>query len=533
MGRVVDILVRDLEGLLASLGRDGGAIGPSVYDTAMVARLAPPDEGPEPALEWLSSQQYPDGGWGSPAYPVGRHLPTLAAVLALGSSRTRSARTRDARNAGLAFLREQESRWNRVPDDLPIAMELTFPALVREASILGVELGEEPFRSLDAIGEEKRRFIRAIPLEPGTPPAYAWEALGLQPSTHLLDQVGSVGTSPAATAKWLSLTADREGLASQRRAAAAFLRVASRATGTGVPGVVPHAHPVNRFEQIFSLFAVLSAGLFDLPSIAAPRDAILDELQAAMRPEGIGYADVFTADGDDTACAVAVLSAAGRTPGFGPILRFHAQDRFQAYRGERNPSPSLNAHALCALSLVEESLSRQRPSSVRDADSDLDESATRGGAVRQAREGARRFLLARQHPRGHFPEDKWHSSWVYTTYRAALALRPGDDRAALEKMLSALRDNQREDGSFGAERSTRFETAQGLLTLRALRKKGVSTGDTDARIERANEYLLARYRPFHFEEEPLWIGKEVFSMPRIDRAVELAALLARAIERDA
>ena len=56
---VVDMLLTDLRHLILDLGKDGGLIGPSIYDTAQVVRLAPPSSDVRPALEWLIAQQQP------------------------------------------------------------------------------------------------------------------------------------------------------------------------------------------------------------------------------------------------------------------------------------------------------------------------------------------------------------------------------------------------------------------------------------------------------------------------------------------
>lgn len=45
MDRITDILLTDLRHLIADLGKGGGMISPSIYDTAQVLRMAPPGRG--------------------------------------------------------------------------------------------------------------------------------------------------------------------------------------------------------------------------------------------------------------------------------------------------------------------------------------------------------------------------------------------------------------------------------------------------------------------------------------------------------
>lgn len=93
----------DLRYLIADLGKHGGAISPSIYDTAYVFRTAPNTVDQSLVLNWLFSQQQPDGGWGNTASPRARDLPTLATILALHPY-TGQIHIRDSVEAGLAFL---------------------------------------------------------------------------------------------------------------------------------------------------------------------------------------------------------------------------------------------------------------------------------------------------------------------------------------------------------------------------------------------------------------------------------------------
>ncbi|WP_257445872.1 prenyltransferase/squalene oxidase repeat-containing protein [Archangium lipolyticum] len=125
------------------LGKLDGVISPSIYDTAQLLRFEPPanPDDVEKLVDWLLRQQQPDGGWGgeegSDSLP--RHVPTLAAVLALHEKapESRKAQAQAAVSRGIGFLRWTAKVWRRdsagsLPDDIPVAAELTLPLLLSD-----------------------------------------------------------------------------------------------------------------------------------------------------------------------------------------------------------------------------------------------------------------------------------------------------------------------------------------------------------------------------------------------------------------
>ena len=151
----------ELHSLIADLGKKGGLLSPSVYDTAQVLRLYPPSEGVELGLTWLRSQQQIDGGWGDPAIPLSRHAPTLAAVLAFQTYQSQFVGAENCIDIGMRFLREHAPEWSVAHvDEFPVGVELTFPKLIEEAIDVGLEVPSLPYQDLFAIGNAKRRKNR-------------------------------------------------------------------------------------------------------------------------------------------------------------------------------------------------------------------------------------------------------------------------------------------------------------------------------------------------------------------------------------
>jgi hypothetical protein len=496
MQRTVDILLTDLRHLIGDLGKNGGLIGPSIYDTAQVLRFAPPEAGIGPALDWLQEQQHADGGWGDPAVPGARDVPTLAAVLALHTYGKRKT-TKVALHAALSFLRQQAAHWaGALPDSIPVGMELLLPRLIEEAAQAGLKVSAAPYRELLALGRRRRQLIARLGARAAVPAAHSWESWGSEPLLELLDDTGGVGHSPAATAAWLRAAGESDELLGARAVAGSYLERASAATGIDIPGVVPTVWPINRFEQSFGLYMLLVAGLLDHPAL---RDAVgvqIDELERAMRPAGLGMSDIFLPDGDDTAAALAVLRAMGRPIDFGVMQGFSQGDHFCAYMGELQPSVSVTAHAAHTLAL----LGWEHTSALA-------------------------YLIERQTPDGRWMGDKWNGSWLYTTSQVLVALRGMIHQDALRLAADAILTDQLPDGSWGARGSTAEETAYAVLALRTLLREGIVNGAGHEALARAERWMLNQYRPFSADPFPCWLGKEMYRPLRLARLVELVATL--------
>ncbi|NJM05395.1 hypothetical protein HC891_02990, partial [Candidatus Gracilibacteria bacterium] len=348
MSYIVDILLTALRHTIADLGKQGGRQSVSIYDTAQVIRFSTDNEAPWPALEWLLTQQEADGGWGNPAVPRARDVPTLTAVLALHRHALRRS-TREAIQAGVNFLRRQTQVWSGpLPEDLPAGIELIIPHLLEDPASQELGVFVPAYASLLALGKKRRAMIARIRLEPGTTPVHSWEAFGTIP-TDPDRRSRQHGHSPSATAAWLRSASQNPQLHDVRTSVHSYLRSASAATGSDIPGLMPSNWPIDRFEQSFGLHALLLGDLLDHPGLQDVLQPQIAGLAAAMLPSGLGFSDYFVADGDDTAAAVAVLHACGHNVPISVLTRFQVDNYFVAWHQELQHSLSVTARAAHAL----------------------------------------------------------------------------------------------------------------------------------------------------------------------------------------
>lgn len=492
MQQLSQAVLAELQALIADLGKGGGMMSPSVYDTAQVLRFCPPADA-RPVLEWLVRAQYTDGAWGDPLIPLARYVPTLAAVLAL-LPHTDEPAIDLVVAAGRAWLDDADDYSQPLPDGLPVGVELILPRLLADAAALGWSLPQERYAPLLALSRRRISMIEQVAPRRGSVLAHSWEGWGDEPTPALLDESGSIGHSPAATAAWIRAARGRDDLREACVAAQEYLAAAGALFE--VPGVMPTAWPVPRFEQANALYALQVADVLDHPQLQAQIDAQIDDLRHALRANGLGFSDVFDPDGDDTAVALAVLNATGEGPGSAPIMHFAAGDHFCAYPGELQPSLSMVAHAIHALSVCGTS----------HPQSEL-------------------YLIAQQGVDGRWLSDKWNGSWLYTTGHAIVALATSSHTVALQRAVDALGVYQYPDGGWGAQQVSAEETAYAVLALHALQRCNQLPPSAETTLHKAEQWLIRNYQPNALGQQVCWLAKEMYRPYRVARMIELAATL--------
>lgn len=495
-------LVAELRSTIQRLGDQGGVISPSVYETAQVLRLYPPVEGVIPGLNWLLSQQHPDGGWGVVAVPSARDLPTLAAILTIHTYRNLYPNEADvyaAIEAGLAFLRSQADQWMWMPINMmPIAAEMIMPHLLDEAELLGFTIDRTPYARILELRDKKLQYLGRKAVLPNSAPTFSWEALGFPHRAEILNARTGVGHSPAATAAWLQAARQVGEDAALCAQAEDYLLRAAATTGTGIPGVMPMAYPITGFELCYGLYALLLSGVLNHPLLHDVVQPKLVQLRKMVeREQGLGFGEGFVADVDDTAVAVAVLRAANQPVDVKYVRNFWRDDHFFTYVHELNPSVFSNAHALHALVLCGE----------RDH---LTEA----------------FLIRQQEANGAWVVDKWHTSWRSSTLEVVAALVPLGYEKQLLKAGQALIDDQNPDGSWDSpDNAPMLETAFAVTALQLLCSNPRLEDRMLKSLNRGRQWLWAHLYNLN-EIERTWLCKEVYSPVRVDSLYRLAALLA-------
>jgi hypothetical protein len=491
----ISALVEELNSLIRLAGVDGGCLSPSIYETAQLLRFHPARH--EQAFAWLLNQQRADGAWGDPPDPLYRIVPTLAAALAVhryspdGEGQSTIA-------AALAFLnRVPPSCLDPLPDAIPVAFELILPKLLDDAEAAGLHVQREPFVPVIKLGGYRRARMAAHQFPPHAPPFLSWEAWGTTPLASFVDGHGGVGHSPAATAWWLHCAQGSPDLVSARRNAEQYLSRAAAATGYDIRGVVPPLWPITRFEQSFVLHTLLIADLLPRCELRVALRQPLHALYHALKPSGVGFSDNFAPDGDDTAAALAVLHAAGFdvSPEF--LSSYQHESHFSAYPLELHSSLTVTARATHALAQMGHNVTRWQQT-----------------------------VAAVQQPDGWWYGDKWNASRYYCTCLALLALRNSPFVATRRAALHALLAAQCPDGGWGSNgAATPVESAYALLSLYLLQKEHGLQNAVERAVTRGRSFLWQVEQRQRTGYANIWVGKDLFSVPRIDRTFVLAALL--------
>lgn len=470
------------------------SIANTPYDTAWVAGLPDRSERRDPrfpsALNWISSNQYPDGSWGSAVpYLHDRMLCTLAALIPLARFGRRDSDRIQIRR-GERYLWQNAHLLSRDACEL-VGFELLLPTLVRLAREAGVNVPPK----MDAFRLERERKLAMLPTHliysRDTTIAHSLEFLGAEVNPLQLLSVrasnGSIGNSPAATAFLLHHIEDP--------AAVAYLE---QCLATGNGDGVSVLDPCETFDALWVAYHLWAGGT---PAAATMPAEVWADLAVELEGDGVSLSPSFPVpDADETAVALLLFHEAGRGAPFRALESFERDDYFVSFPFERHPSTGVNIHVL-------QMLLRYPDYPKRDA------------AIAKIL-----HFLESERLHGTFWLDKWHASPHYATGRAIMALTdlhragitPRPD--LLDPAIEWLLHTQCESGAWGfLGVETAEETAYASL---ALAYSGLKQPRVALAIEAATHYLEAH----RDDEHPaLWIDKCLYYPPRIvESAIEAA-----------
>lgn len=484
---LADILPGEIEKLLNELGT--GDIDSVPYDTAWIARLGQqlPGQGFDDALGWLRRHQYDDGSWGGqPFYHHDRFISTLAGMVALtvvGSSEDQR-RIQKAEN----FLWHTYAHLHHDAHDT-IGFPVLAVALINEARELGLDVPRDLYvdvatieKKLNMIGHYSNQWrynTMSFSLEAARPE--------YPESFDFLEDNGSVGTSPAATAAVML----QSGVVHPRS-----LEYLQQIVGGQRDGGAPNVAPIDTFEINWSLSHFIKAGAItpDHPEI----QRMADFMWNAWSPDnGIGFSSFYSVpDLDDTTSAFVFLNWAGRDVNPSVFAHYETDTHFRCFPHETNPSMIANMRLLLCL--------RERPQHPSN------EAWTEKILSTIRRKGLYGLLYF----------DKWHLSPYYLRATTIQALQGLDDELALP-CVQWIRRTQNRDGGWGYYgESTAEETAYALMALLHWDKYA-------ERIDPAQLDAGAQYLMQHIQDEQLpslWIGKCLYTPRKVVRSTILAAL---------
>ncbi|NLU80638.1 prenyltransferase [Micromonospora sp. HNM0581] len=486
-----------------------GRTSPSPYETARLVSLAPWLVGHHDRVRYLLDTQRPDGGWGPPGgYSL---VPTLSGAEALltvlrSGPPVDVTRLVHAVDRALAALTGLVGAPGPLPDTP--ALDMIVPALTDRINHQLRHPEKHPSTAA-------HRWQRLVPL--GLPPGMTRRRL-----TAVRQLVGGGAPVPDKLLHALEVVADLAPAArgvtphssgtvgASPAATAAWLGSPDRSGGHEALGYL--ARVVGRYGgpvpcatpiTVFERAWVVTILARAGISMTAAPPGLVESLTADLGATGTPTGPGLPADADTTAVAVSALSHLGLVVSTDCLWPYETSEGFATWPGEDGFSTTTNAHVLDALGRRLTERSDDAPSRHRAA--------------------VRRLVAAlrdRQELQGSW-SDRWHASHYYATACCVQALAEFGDPPAVARPLARAVEwtlaTQRTDGAWGTWKATAEETAYALHILLAcgIRAPGV----LDA-IRRGYAYLS---RHGDMAGPALWHDKDLYEPTLIVRATVLAA----------
>ncbi|PIN03008.1 Copal-8-ol diphosphate hydratase [Handroanthus impetiginosus] len=331
----MDEFIDYIKNLLGSM--DDGRISISPYDTAWIALIRDLKGRNIPqfpsSLEWISSNQLPDGSWGDKSFFLAydRLLNTLACVVALRSWNVFPEKS----EKGISFIKENISKLGDAnAQNMTCGFEIVFPALLQRAKELGIDgipYDAPVLQGICAVRDRKLgRMPKELLHEVPTCLLYNLEGLGDLEWPKILKlqtPKGSFLTSPAASSLAVMETKDENCFK--------FIEYIVNKFNGGAPPV----YPVDMFTRAWAVDRLQRLGIsrfFDQEIRKC-----LDHIYSYWTEKGVFSArESEFVDVDDTAMCFRILRLYGYNVSPDALANFKKDNEFTCYVGQSFESPS-------------------------------------------------------------------------------------------------------------------------------------------------------------------------------------------------
>ncbi|MED6194808.1 Gly-Xaa carboxypeptidase, partial [Stylosanthes scabra] len=309
---------------------EDGEISISAYDTAWVGLVRNVnDGGPQfpSCLEWIASNQLPDGSWGDPQIfnAHDRILNTLACVIALKAWNLHPQKSLK----GMLFFNENLSKLqDENAEHMPIGFEVAFPSLLDLAGSMNIEVPHDSpvLKEIYALRDLK---LTKIPMEVlhkvPTTLLHSLEGMANLDWERLLklqSQDGSFLFSPSSTAYAFMQTRDENALKYLDKTVKRF-------------GGVPNVYPVDLFEHIWAVDRLQRLGISRY--FETDIKECMKYVSRYWTEKGICWArNSEVQDIDDTAMAFRLLRLHGYQVSPDAFKHFEKSGEFFCFAGQSN-----------------------------------------------------------------------------------------------------------------------------------------------------------------------------------------------------
>ncbi|MED6147183.1 Gly-Xaa carboxypeptidase [Stylosanthes scabra] len=318
----------------------------SAYDTAWVGLVEDANGGNGPqfpsCLEWIASNQLPDGSWGDAHFfsPRDRLLNTLACVIAL----TKWNLHPEMCHRGIIFFKENLSKiQDESVAEMLVGFEFTLPSLIDMARCMNIEMPDDSpvLKELFARRDAK---LKKIPMEMlhKVPTSLLYSLEGIMVNLDwkqllkLQSKGGSFLFSPSSTAYAYMQTKDENALKYLDK------------TVKSCNGAVPNSYPVDMFEHIWVVDRLERLGISRYFQ-AEIKDFLKYVLRYWNDENGVGWTrDSEVPDMDDTAMAFRLLRLHGYQVSPDAFKHFEKNGKFFCFNGETTPSVSATCNLYTA-----------------------------------------------------------------------------------------------------------------------------------------------------------------------------------------